>query len=122
MQWWNKNGFAKAPPHTFGPASMEQLGPNAMTRAEMIDPWMNHVKHCSACRNSLIKWKQIQKASLALSFVAAALLGSRKPLVAAILSLMGLGLHNFSSKVATIMEGNPHQSRITDRSAASMKD
>jgi hypothetical protein len=122
MQWWNKNGFAKAPAHTFGPSSIEQLGPNAMTRAEMIDPWMNHVKHCSACRNTLINWKKTEKASLALSFLSAALLGRRKPLVAAILSLMGLGLHNFSKKVATIMEGNPHQSGITDRSAASMKD
>jgi hypothetical protein len=101
---------------------MEQLGPNAMTRAEMIDPWIHHVKHCSECRDGLIKWKKIQTASLVLSFLSAALLGRRKPVVAAVLSLMGLGLHNFSKKVATIMEGNPHQSGIADRSASSMKD
>jgi hypothetical protein len=122
LQWWKKNGYAKAPPHTFGPSSIEQLGSTAMTRAEQIDPWIHHVKHCSACRDSLIKWKVTQKASLAFSFLSVALLGRRKPVVAAILSLMGLGLHNFSKKVATIMEGNPHQSEITDRSAASMKD
>jgi hypothetical protein len=88
----------------------------------LIDPWVHHVKHCSSCRDGLNKWKMTQRASLAISFLSAALLGRRKPVVAAILSLMGLGLHNFSRKVATIMEGNPHQSEITDRSAASMKD
>ena len=122
--WWSANGMANAPPHAFGPATKEQLGPRVLTRREQIDPWVHHTKHCAGCRKALKSWKRAEKLSLALSFVFAAVFGAarKQSVLAVLLSLAALGAHYCSKNVATIMEGNPYPSGVADRSVAAMKE
>lgn len=119
--WWKNNGMADAPPHTFGMATVAQLGPTALSRGAQIDPWENHSKHCSVCRKSLRTLKRWQGALL-FTALASTMLARRIPL----LGLFGIGsslfLRNFLRKFATVIEGNPEQSGIHDRSAAAAAD
>lgn len=116
-RWWEDNGMANAPSHTYGMATMEQLGSKCLTRYEQIDPWEYHAKHCSKCRDALAKMKKLQTASLFLSLLSV-IVGRRKPLLAIIGAGVGLLGNNFFKKCATLIEGNPERSRVNDRSAA----
>ncbi len=120
-QWWRDNGMADSPPHTFGMATMDQLGPTALLRREQIDPWENHAKHCSVCRQTLANMKKLQTASLFLALLSV-LFGSRKPLLGVAGATIGLLGHRFVKRFATVIEGNPEQSGIGDRSAAATAD
>lgn len=46
--WWTANRLDQAPPHSFGPASPENL--LLLSRSEQVDPWRLHTQHCSQCR------------------------------------------------------------------------
>lgn len=131
--WWRRYGFSKSPPHTFGPAPRDQLPLVPLSRAEQIDPWLNHAKTCSDCRNGLKLMKKGQKVGTALSsasFIALSYMLSRvgkssgNPLMMAIAASIGVGsgywLNSFCKKFATAIEGNPHQSGIADRSVSAM--
>jgi len=115
--WWKKNGMADAPPHTFGMATMDQLGPTCLSRREQIDPWDNHTKHCSTCLKSLKTIKKLQAACMFMA-IASTVLSRRIP----VLGLIGVGSslygRNFLKRFATTIEGNPEKSGICDRSAA----
>lgn len=118
-KWWRDNGMIDAPPHTFGMATLAQLGPTSLSRREQIDPWENHAKHCSVCRNTLGRMKKLQTGSLFLALMCALLGGHyKKPLLATIGIGAGLLGNNFFKKFATVIEGNPDASGIADRSVA----
>ncbi len=120
-KWWEKNGMANSPPHTFNMATMDQLGSRPLSRKEQIDPWENHSKHCATCRKSLKRLKQLQAACLFMAF-ASTVVVQRNPffgLVAVGASLFG---RNFLKKFATAIEGNPESSGIADRSASALAD
>lgn len=116
-KWWRDNGMADAPPHTFGMATMDQLGPITLSRREQIDPWENHSKHCSSCRQALQNMKKLQTASL---FVAlgSVLFGSSQPIFGILGAAIGVLGNRFFKKFATAIEGNPEASGVADRSAA----
>ena len=120
-KWWMENGMADAPPNTFAMATMEELGPNVLSRREQIDPWENHAKHCSTCRKSLKNIRRGQTACLFLA-IASTVLGRRIP----VLGLVGAGVslygHNFLKRFATVIEGNPEKGGVGDRSAAAAAD
>ena len=120
-RWWDKNGMSGAPPHTFGMATMEQLGPRSLGRREQIDPWENHVKHCSICRKSLKRIKRLQAMFMFMALASTAISRSNP-----IFGLVGVGAslfgRNFFKKFATAVEGNPELSGIADRSVAASAD
>lgn len=116
-KWWKDNGMANSPPHTFGMATMDQLGSKCLSRYEQIDPWEYHAKHCSTCRNALARMKKLQTVSLFFSLLSV-IIGRRKPLLAVIGAGVGLLVNNFIKKCATVIEGNPERSGVNDRSAA----
>lgn len=122
--WWKTYGMQRSPPHSFGPATIEQLGSQSLSRREQIDPWRHHTKNCDACRRALNSWKRTEKLSLVFSFLAVGLgmSGSTMSSIAVVLSLAGLTLHYCSKSVCAILEGNPFPSGVADRSAAAMKD
>lgn len=122
--WWNKYGMQRSPPHSFGPATIEQLGSKSSTRKEQIDPWRHHTKNCDSCRRALNSWKQIEKVSLFFSFLAigVGISGTISSVAVVLTSLAGLLLHYCSKSVCAILEGNPFPSGVADRSAAAMKD
>jgi hypothetical protein len=121
--WWKTYGMRNSPPHSFGPATREQLGPRSLTRREQIDPWIHHTKNCDVCRKALKSWKLVEKLSLVFSFTAAGFsVNGTRSFLAIFLSLAGLGVHYFSKSVCTIFEGNPYPSGVADRSVAAMKD
>ena len=122
--WWSTYGMSLAPPHSFGPATREQLPSRSLTRSEQIDPWVHHTKHCAPCRKALMSWKRSEKLSLAFSFASVALFGvtRKQSYLGMLLSLLGLGAHYLSKSVCTFIEGNPFPSGIADRSVAATKE
>eukprot|EP00590_Aulacoseira_subarctica_P004220 CAMPEP_0172430208 /NCGR_PEP_ID=MMETSP1064-20121228/53576_1 /TAXON_ID=202472 /ORGANISM="Aulacoseira subarctica , Strain CCAP 1002/5" /LENGTH=516 /DNA_ID=CAMNT_0013176115 /DNA_START=89 /DNA_END=1636 /DNA_ORIENTATION=- len=125
--WWSTYGMSLAPPHSFGPATTEQLPSRSLTRSEQIDPWVHHTKHCASCRKALKLWKRSEKLSLAFSFASVAFLGvtthsKQSYLMTVLLSLLGLGAHFLSKSACTFIEGNPYPSGIADRSVAATKE
>lgn len=116
-KWWSTHGHADAPPNTFGPASADDLPSQALTRAEQIDPWVHHAKHCAKCRRALGWMRKLRKASAVAAAVGAVLLRNKPPLAIAGV-LVGLWTYNFLRKFSTVIEGNPNQSQILDRSVA----
>ncbi len=116
-KWWKDYGMADSPPHTFGMATMKQLGNKCLSRREQIDPWEYHAKQCSHCRKALVNMKRLQTASLALSFLSA-IFGQKNPILATVGVGIGIAGHNFFKKFATAIEGNPEASGIADRSTA----
>mmetsp|Transcript_20669 Transcript_20669/g.31553 ORF Transcript_20669/g.31553 Transcript_20669/m.31553 type:complete len:523 (+) Transcript_20669:201-1769(+) len=118
-KWWAKYGMANAPPHSFGPSTMEQLGPRTLSRPEQIDPWEYHTKHCSICRKALTRFKKIETGGLVVAIFSAAIM-RRWPILRGLLVAGGLGSHFMSKRIATFIEGNPRMSGIDDRSAAHM--
>jgi len=121
-RWWDQHGMAGAPPHTFGMATMEQLGPAPLSRREQIDPWVNHARHCASCRRGLRRIKRLRAACTFLALASAAAAGRRHPVVG--LAGVGASLYgrNFFKKFATAIEGNPEASGIADRSTAASAD
>lgn len=119
--WWRKHGFADAPADTFGMATMERLGPAALTRAEQIDPWENHARHCGICRRALKRMKMGRNACLFLA-VASPFVGRRVPVLGLGGIVLGLFGHNFLTRLATSIEGNPDASGIADRSTSALAD
>jgi hypothetical protein len=122
-KWWMEHGMADAPPNTFAMATMEQLGPRSLSRREQIDPWENHTKHCSTCRKTLVTLKRSQKVLLFLAIASGILCGSRTSFPRPqILGLVSAGVflysHLFLKNLATVMEGNPEVSNVSDRSSA----
>mmetsp|Transcript_2132 Transcript_2132/g.3002 ORF Transcript_2132/g.3002 Transcript_2132/m.3002 type:complete len:357 (+) Transcript_2132:167-1237(+) len=118
-KWWLDFGMAHAPPHTFGPSTMDQLRQLPLSRREQIDPWENHSKHCSACRKALSWMKRGQKALLFTAIIGA-IIGRNKPLLGLSLAALSLYGKNFLKKFATAIEGNPEISLIEDRSIAAI--
>ena len=100
-----------SPPHTFGPASPDNLRP-IQTRAEQIDPWHNHAKSCTDCRRALGRLHKTMFGAyfyLAWSSVRRSIAGILAS--SAILFVMNRGVR--------IIEGERKPSRVTDRSVAS---
>lgn len=116
-KWWKEFGMSESPRHTFGMARMDELGPKGMSRREQIDPWENHAKHCSHCREALVKIKRLQVGSLFFALFSA-IICRQKILLGTIGATLGLVGHNFFKSLATVIEGNPEASGIPDRSAA----
>lgn len=117
--WWSRHGFADAPPHAFGPAAPESLPARALDRAEQIDPWEGHAKHCAHCRLALRWMRRMQNIFVSGGAVGAILL-RRRPLAAVPLVLAGLFLHDFLRKFATAIEGNTYRGEVDDRSVAAL--
>lgn len=109
-QWWKKR-FASSPPHSFGAATPDLLGPNSIPRQEQINPWENHAKHCSTCRNALQRMKLIQKLSLYVT-VGSVLVLKRYPIMAFFIAATGISSNFFCRKSATVIEGNPYAGGI----------
>jgi hypothetical protein len=119
-KWWSSHGFANAPPNTFGPASASHLAVSALNRAEQIDPWNHHAKHCVKCRRALKQIRALQKSITAGAAVGAMLLQRRPPLVIALV-LASMYAYNVLRKLATAIEGNSNRGEVGDRSVAAMK-
>lgn len=118
-KWWSKH-LENSPPNTYGPAPPSSFSKNALSRAEQIDPWVHHTKHCIKCRTALKKMRILQKVVTALAASGAILLRTKPPIaIAAVLA--GLYAHNFLRKFATAIEGNPNRAEIDDRSVAAIK-
>lgn len=115
--WW-KERFASAPPHTFGAATLDQLGSHAIPRHEQIDPWENHAKHCSICQKALKKMKLIQKLGLYVS-LGSVLTFRRFPILAFSIAATGISTSYLCKMAATSIEGNPYPSGISYRSVSS---
>ena len=120
-KWWLANGMAHSPPHTFSMAAMRDLPASALLRSQQIDPWENHSKHCSHCRNSLKKLKLGQAICLLLAFANPVLIRGQ-PVVAIAGTGLFLFARNFLKKTATVIEGNSERSLIGDRSSAAIAD
>jgi hypothetical protein len=120
-KWWHEHKLSNSPPDFFGaaPPSVFDARP-ALTRAEQIDPWTSHSKHCSHCRKSLRILKRVQKALVAGASSLAILLRNR-PFIAIPMVFISVWAHFFMRKLATVIEGNNHRSEIDDRSVAAMK-
>ena len=118
--WWARHGMADAPPGTYGPAGPEELaaaGP-ALGRAEQIDPWVNHARHCSSCRRALRTMRTLQRLGLAAAAAGSVLLGRGRPAAAVAAALAGLWSYGFLGRLATVIEGNPRRAEIGYRSVA----
>jgi len=115
--WWKRYGMADAPPHTFGMATLEQLGTTSLSRREQIDPWEHHAKHCKTCRTALSRMKKVQKGSMYVS-IASSILLRKKPVVALVGVALGLFTYEFVRRFATVIEGNSEVSGIGDRSSS----
>ncbi len=113
--WWMTYGYADAPPNTFGPASAASLPAHALSRAEQIDPWIHHTKHCSSCRRALVQLRIMQKVVIAGAATGAIMLQG-EPSFAIASVLMGIYANNFLRKLATTIEGNTNREEIGDRS------
>jgi Pheophorbide a oxygenase len=118
-QWWSKHGFSTAPPNTFGPASKEDL--TLLSRRELVDPWEHHSKQCSSCRRALKLMKQVQAGSL-LAAVSSVVFLRNWPIRAVAVAAMGMYVNTMATKTATLIEGNPFPSGISDRSPAHEED
>lgn len=119
-KWWSLHGFASAPPNTFGPATASYLAARALNRADQIDPWNHHAKHCVKCRRALKQMRFLQKVFTAGAAVGAILFRRRPPVVIALV-LAGMYAYNFLRKFATAIEGNSNRAEISDRSVAALK-
>ena len=80
-RWWHEHKLSSSPPNFFGPAPPESFDIRPLSRAEQIDPWTFHSKHCSHCRKSLRIMKILQKVLVAAASSLVVLL-RKKPLVA----------------------------------------
>mmetsp|Transcript_6512 Transcript_6512/g.13536 ORF Transcript_6512/g.13536 Transcript_6512/m.13536 type:complete len:484 (-) Transcript_6512:137-1588(-) len=121
-QWWQKQGMAAAPPHTFGPAPFSDLP--QQSRRQQIDVWEGHSKHCSECRAGLKKLKRLQKLGM-VAAVWGTVLGSKirglwGGAAGIALGSLGLLVNLFARKCAAIIEGEVAPSGIADRSAAAL--
>jgi len=113
--WWRKKGLAKAPPHTFGPASAENL--RRLPRHEYTNPWRAHTQSCSSCRAVLRRAKRLRKWSAALGILAA--LGAsyqRRPSASLLAAILGLTLNSAGNRIVLELEGSPHLGDVSDRS------
>ena len=117
-RWWHEQKLSSSPPDFFGPAS--QFDQRPLTRAEQIDPWNSHSKHCSHCRKALTTMKRLQKALIAGASSLAILLRN-KPIIAILVVCVSVAANSFLKKFMTVIEGNPNPSEIGDRSVAAMK-
>ncbi len=102
-------------------STVDELGPHSLSRQEQIDPWEGHAKHCTICRTALKRMKMGQ--NLCKFFAIASVVLCRRMRV---LGLVGAGLglygNHFLKRFATVIEGNPRQSELADRSAAALAD
>lgn len=118
-QWWLKHGFSTAPPNTFGPAAFESL--QLLSREQQIDPWQHHSKQCASCRKALKLFSRVKTGGLVTSIVSAIVL-RKWPLRALLAVGVSLWARHMAGKICTVIEGNPHPSRIGDRSPAHAQD
>jgi hypothetical protein len=63
--WWTANRLDQAPPHSFGPASPDNL--SLLPRSEQVDPWRLHTQHCSKCRAVVRRAQFCRRLGLALA-------------------------------------------------------
>ena len=120
-KWWQDNGMADAPAHTFSMATMKLLGPTRLDRSEQIDPWENHVKHCSTCRTALKRMKKMQGVCLLMALLST-ILSRRAPILGIVGAGSSLLARNLVKRFATALEGNPERSKIDDRSTSALAD
>ena len=114
--WWEANGMAQAPPHTYGPAPLVDLP--QLSRRTQIDPWTGHTKHCTSCRRALNKFKLAKKVGFFTAFVTGILLRPRMPLQMTAVSALSLLVSWISSRSIAIIEGEISPSNVGDRSVA----
>lgn len=119
-RWWHEQKLSSSPPDFFGPAPPSTFDTRPLTRAEQIDPWHSHSKHCSHCRKSLRSLKIFQKGLVAVASSLVILLRN-KPLIAIPTVLASVLSHNLLRKLVTVIEGNNHRGELADRSVAAMK-
>ena len=117
--WWVKQGLADRE-NFFGKASASSLPVQELSRAEQIDPWVHHSKHCSKCRRALMWMKRLRRISVACAASLAITLRNKPPFAISFI-LVGLWANNFLQKLTTVIEGNSHRSEIGDRSVSAMK-
>lgn len=92
-----------------------------MSRRELIDPWKYHSKQCSSCRRALKVTTKIQAGSL-FATVASVAVMRNWPVRAVVMAAIGLCVNAMAAKTATVIEGNPYPSGISDRSVAHEED
>lgn len=119
-RWWSEHKLSQSPPDFFGPAPPSSFDARPLSRAEQIDPWNSHSKHCSHCRKALRRMKILQKALVAVAS-SLVLLMKNKPSIAIPTVLVSVYAHFFLKKLVTVIEGNYHRGEIDDRSVAAMK-
>jgi hypothetical protein len=117
---WLKQYVNNAPPHTFAPASIENLSP--MSRRDIQDPWRVHTAACSKCRRVLKRARLAQFWSVVAGVVGASMSmmlkkeGKQRPVLAAVTGIGGLLGSLLGKKLANFLEGSVHPSDISDRS------
>jgi hypothetical protein len=111
---------APPPPHTFGPASIENLSP--MSRRDIQDPWRVHTATCSKCRRMLKRARLAQFWSIVAGVLGASMSmvlkkeGKQRPVLAAVAAIGGLLGSLLGKRLANFLEGSIHPSDIPDRS------
>jgi len=115
--FWRKSGMADAPPHSFGPARLEDLPP--VSRADAIDPWATHAKQCASCRASLRSATRVERVGTAIACAAAFPSGA-----AATTALLatGLGLRAAAGWTKRVIRGELAPEHVADRSVAAADD
>mmetsp|Transcript_8496 Transcript_8496/g.18706 ORF Transcript_8496/g.18706 Transcript_8496/m.18706 type:complete len:211 (-) Transcript_8496:198-830(-) len=116
-KWWSTFGFKNAPKNTFGPASADDLPPSELTRFQQINPWENHSKHCSSCRDALAIMKKGKRRSILFAALSTILFRNR-PVVASVSVILSLLTNRLFAWCASAVEGNPFASNVDDRSAS----
>lgn len=114
-KWWRKHGLSMAPPNTFGPAARADL--QRIPRRDQINAWDLHAKQCVSCRKALETIKTVETAGWVVA-IASAILLRPWPVRAMILAATAMFAAITCTKLATIIEGNPHPSGYADRSPA----
>ncbi|GMI31047.1 hypothetical protein TrRE_jg6921 [Triparma retinervis] len=116
--WWETNGMANAPPHTYGPAPLADLP--QQSRRTQTDPWTGHTKQCTSCRRALKKFKRAKKAGFLTAFFTGILLRPRMPRMMTAISALSLLVSWISSRAIAIIEGEISPSNVGDRSVAAI--
>lgn len=115
--WHRRFGLSDAPPHTHGPASIENLRP--LSRAEQLDPWRVHTRYCGKCRAVLRRAKFARYWGPVMGVGASLLLLTtggrmRNPLLAWACAAGGLAANCAANRVVLVLEGTGRPSDVDD--------
>ena len=116
-RWWKEHGMARAPPHTFGPASSGGQHLKPLSKRELYDHWQLHTATCSKCRKVLRRARKMQGGSLLAGVMLAAWKVQQSKLAwATTIVILSSTISWLSKRLVRRLEGSTHASDIPDRS------